>query len=178
MKQLRRSGMDGKGTLIATRIVRLKPDWAIVFYRGFPHLLCLRALRRAMLNLALDRNIDSMQQLAQRVKSSRSTVSRFFAGRPTSVPVMLAILDELKLKFEDVCWPLEGELLRRLQEEGTIERSGVTILTIDPLSLPEAAGLREMVQRALPAPLGLPAPRHDGSSNLPASERTDGGNPR
>jgi hypothetical protein len=151
--------MDTSGTLVTTRLLRRRPDWAIVFFRGFPHLLYVRALRRAMLNLALDRDLDSIEGLARRVKSSRSTVSRFFSGRPTSLAVMLAVLDELKLRFEDVCWPLEGELLRRLQEEGTIERNGATILTIDPMSLPEAAGLREVAQRALAAPPSLPAPR-------------------
>jgi hypothetical protein len=60
---------------------------------------------------------------------------------------------------ELVCWPLEGELLRRLEDGGTIERKGLTILTIDPLSLPEAAGLREAAQWAFAAPPGLPAPR-------------------
>jgi hypothetical protein len=111
-----------------------------------------------MLNLEIDRDLsDAMRGLAERSQSSRSTVSRLFAGKPVSLTTVLAVLNELKLAFEDVCWPLEGDLLRRLLEEGTIERNGATVLTLDPLSLPEAAGLHQMVQRALPAPAALPA---------------------
>lgn len=149
------------GQVIAvSRLARSRPDWAIVFFRGFPHLLYLRALRRAMLTLEIDGDLEgAMTGLAERVKSSRSTVSRLFSGRRISLVTLLAVLDQLKLKFEDVCWPLEGELLRRLQQEGTIERNGATFLTVDPLSLPEADGLREMAQRALPGPAALRAPR-------------------
>jgi DNA-binding XRE family transcriptional regulator len=43
-----------------------------------------------------------MEQLAAAIGISRSAVSRFFAGRATSLTVALAVLDKLKLKFEEV----------------------------------------------------------------------------
>jgi len=43
-----------------------------------------------------------MEQLADAVGASRSTASRFFSGRPTSLSVTKRILDALGLKFEDV----------------------------------------------------------------------------
>jgi hypothetical protein len=48
---------------------------------------------------------DSMEQLAAAVSVSRSTASRFFSGRPTSLTVTKRILDALHLKFEDVLTP-------------------------------------------------------------------------
>jgi DNA-binding XRE family transcriptional regulator len=43
-----------------------------------------------------------MEALADAVGRSRSTVSRWFAGRPTSLPVALAILAKLDVSFDDV----------------------------------------------------------------------------
>jgi hypothetical protein len=50
----------------------------------------------------VDGDLDSMERLAKVVAISRSTASRFFSGRPTSLAVTLRILDALHLKFEDV----------------------------------------------------------------------------
>ena len=50
-------------------------------------------------------DFESMEQLADAVGVSRSTASRFFSGRPTSLSVTKRILDALGLKFEDVLTP-------------------------------------------------------------------------
>ena len=46
-----------------------------------------------------------MEELADKVGVSRSTASRFFSGRPTSLTVTKRILDALHLKFEEVLTP-------------------------------------------------------------------------
>lgn len=43
-----------------------------------------------------------MEQLADAVGVSRSTASRFFSGRPTSLAVTKRILDALHLTFAEV----------------------------------------------------------------------------
>jgi transcriptional regulator with XRE-family HTH domain len=50
-----------------------------------------------------------MQSLANAVGISRSTASRFFAGRSTSLAVTLRILDALHLAFADVATPEDDE---------------------------------------------------------------------
>jgi hypothetical protein len=128
--------IDRHVEVVNRTIGRNKSDWAIVHFKGFPHVLCLRALRRALLARAIVKDFGTTAELATRIGASRSTVSRLFGGRTTSIGVAVAALTELKLDFEDVCWPLEGDLLERLMREGaTIERNGATIVTIDPTSL-------------------------------------------
>ena len=51
---------------------------------------------------------DSMEQLAGAVSISRSTASRFFSGRPTSLAVTKRMLGALHLTFADALTP-EGE---------------------------------------------------------------------
>lgn len=46
-----------------------------------------------------------MESLANACGISRSTASRFFSGRPTSLAVTLKILAALRLGFDDVAWP-------------------------------------------------------------------------
>lgn len=50
-----------------------------------------------------------MESLAVAVGISRSTASRFFSGKPTSLTVTLKILDALKLRFDDVARPKSDE---------------------------------------------------------------------
>jgi len=57
----------------------------------------------------VDGELDSMESLAIAVDISRSTASRFFSGRPTSLTVTLKILAVLKLKFEGVAWPVADQ---------------------------------------------------------------------
>ena len=59
-------------------------------------------VRHALIRRQVDGELDSMEGLAAAVGRSRSTVSRFFAGRQTSLTVALALLGRLKLEFDDV----------------------------------------------------------------------------
>lgn len=143
--------MGAKG--IATRIQR-RPDWGVMFLKGFPHLVHLRTLRRALFERALEREgVDSIEEFAAGVTCSRSTLSRLLSGRTVSLVVLLRVLDALGLRFEEVCWPLEGVLLTRVLEgAGAIERKGALVLTKDPLALPGTEHIRPVT----PAPALLP----------------------
>jgi len=50
-----------------------------------------------------------MESLAAVCGISRSTASRFFSGRPTSLAVTLKILAALHLKFVDVARPVDDD---------------------------------------------------------------------
>jgi transcriptional regulator with XRE-family HTH domain len=121
-----------------------RPDWALVEYEGLPHLLHLRALRRALLNSAIAGTHESRESLAEGTGFSRSTVSRFVAGRNTSTRTTRAILAELGLKWDDVLYALPDELLRELRSHARTVRNGVTVLDVDPYELP---GVRDMLAR-------------------------------
>jgi len=82
-----------------------RPNRTTVVYRGIPYTLDLARCRRALVWRQVEGELDSMESLAMAVGVSRSTASRFFAGRPTSLAVMLKILAALHLKFEDVARP-------------------------------------------------------------------------
>jgi transcriptional regulator with XRE-family HTH domain len=61
--------------------------------------------RRALVGCQIAGKFDRMEELAETIGISRSTVSRFFAGRPTSLIVTTKILAAMGLKFEDVLRP-------------------------------------------------------------------------
>ncbi len=82
-----------------------KPKSVTVWYRGIPYRLDLARCRRALVECQVRGELDSMNGLAVKVGVSRSTASRFFSGRPTSLAVTKRILDALHLKFEDVLTP-------------------------------------------------------------------------
>ena len=82
-----------------------RPRRVSVRYRGVPYSLNLVRCRRALVDCQVKGEFDSMEQLAEAVSVSRSTASRFFSGRPTSLTVTKRILDALHLKFEDVLTP-------------------------------------------------------------------------
>jgi transcriptional regulator with XRE-family HTH domain len=84
----------------------LRPTQVEVWYRGIPYLLDLVRCRRALVQRQIEGELDSMESLAQAVGISRSTASRFFSGRPTSLTVTLKILEALKLKFDEVAQPI------------------------------------------------------------------------
>jgi transcriptional regulator with XRE-family HTH domain len=73
-----------------------------VWYRGIPYTLDLVRCRRALVQQQVEGELDSMESLANAVDMSRSTASRFFSGRPTSLTVTLKLLDALHLKFGEV----------------------------------------------------------------------------
>jgi len=86
------------------RMARLRRT--VVTFRGIDHEMNLPVLRLALVHCQVEREFHSMEGLAEAIGVSRSTVSRFFAGRPTSLTVALAVLDKLKLKFEEVFTPI------------------------------------------------------------------------
>jgi hypothetical protein len=79
-----------------------------VVYRGLPYRLNLVACRRALVNCQVEGELDSMERVADSLSISRSTASRFFSGRQTSLAVTLKMLKALHLRFEDVVKPLAG----------------------------------------------------------------------
>jgi hypothetical protein len=83
-----------------------RPRRAIVNFRGIDHEMNVTVCRMALVRRQVAGEFDSMEGLADAIGRSRSTVSRFFAGRRTSLPVALAVLDKLKLRFEQVFTPI------------------------------------------------------------------------
>jgi transcriptional regulator with XRE-family HTH domain len=79
-----------------------RPKRTLVRYRGLPYEIDLVRCRRALVECQIDGTFDSMEGLAGTLGISRSTTSRFFSGRGTSLTVLLKLLGALKLKFEDV----------------------------------------------------------------------------
>ncbi len=86
-----------------------RPRTVTVFYRGIPYVLDLVRCRRAQVDRQVEGGLDSMESLAKAVGISRSTASRFFSGKATSLTVTLKILEMLKLRFDDVARPKTDE---------------------------------------------------------------------
>ena len=109
-----------------------RPKTVLVWYRGIPYRLDLVRCRRALVERQIAGELDSMEALADKVGISRSTASRFFSGRPTSLTVTLNILKALKLTFHDVAHPddpddLAGTVAARSPhphdgQDGAVER--------------------------------------------------------
>src|SRR5258708_35083870 len=86
-----------------------RPKQVTVWYRGIPYTLDLVRCRRAVVARQVEGDLDSMESLANAVGISRSTASRFFSGRPTSLAVTLKILDALHLAFTDMARPVDDD---------------------------------------------------------------------
>src|SRR5215472_16582293 len=99
----------------------MRPREVTVFYRGIAYQLNLVRCRRALVDRQVDGDFDSMQSLSNEVGVSRSTASRFFSSRPTSLAVTLRILAALHLRFEDVARPAAD------QEEAAAAGSGAKL---------------------------------------------------
>lgn len=84
-----------------------RPRQVMVWYRGIPYTVDLVRCRRALVAKQVEGVLDSMESLAAMVGISRSTCSRFFSGRATSLAVTLKILDALGLTFDDVATPAD-----------------------------------------------------------------------
>jgi transcriptional regulator with XRE-family HTH domain len=84
-----------------------RPRTVVVSYRSMPYELDLVRCRRALVNRQVEGELDSIERLARACGISRSTASRFFSGRATSLTVTLKILEVLHLKFEDVAKTVE-----------------------------------------------------------------------
>ncbi len=96
----------------SSRLRSRRPSSVVVWYRGIAYELNLVKCRRAMVERQVEGELDSMESLASAVGISRSTASRFFSGRPTSLAVTLKILNKLGLKFESVAKPWEAPYLQ------------------------------------------------------------------
>jgi len=79
-----------------------RPRQVTVSYRGIPHVLDLVRCRRALVDRQVEGGLDSLEGLAQEVGISRSTTSRFFSGKLTSLAVTLRVLDALHLTLHEV----------------------------------------------------------------------------
>jgi transcriptional regulator with XRE-family HTH domain len=101
-----------------------RPKQVTVWYRGIPYTLDLVRCRRALVQRQVEGGLDSMESLAQAVGVSRSTASRFFSGRPTSLAVTLKILGALHLTFDDVATPVsdQDEHPQRAIDSGDTDR--------------------------------------------------------
>jgi hypothetical protein len=82
----------------------------VVNFRGFDYDMNLAVCRRALVMRQVAGEFDSMEGLADAIGRSRSTASRFFSGKQMSLTVALAVLDKLKLRFEDVFTPCDPGL--------------------------------------------------------------------
>ena len=85
---------------------RRRPASVILAFGGNPHRVDLAAVERAFFAGVVAGKYSAREDIAKAIGRSRSTVSRFFAGRSTSIRVFLDILNELELRFEDVATPV------------------------------------------------------------------------
>ncbi len=85
---------------------RRRPATVTLAFGGNPHRVDLAAFERAFFAGVVAGKYNAREDIAKAIGRSRSTVSRFFAGRSTSIRVFLAILNELELSFEDVATPV------------------------------------------------------------------------
>jgi hypothetical protein len=85
-----------------------RPTTTTVVYREIPYTLDLEACRRALVAREVRGEPASLEDVADSVGVSRSSVSRFFAGRGTSLSMTLRILAALRLDFSDVASPVSA----------------------------------------------------------------------
>jgi transcriptional regulator with XRE-family HTH domain len=79
-----------------------RPKQITAWFRGVQYTGDIVRCRRALVQRQIEGALGSMESLADAIGISRSTASRFFSGRPTSLTVTLKILEELHLTFEEV----------------------------------------------------------------------------
>lgn len=97
----------------------------IVYYRQVPHVVDTVLCRRALIRRQIQGELTNMMSLAAAARVSRSTASRFFTGRSTSVSATLRICGALGLTFDEVCRPATDEevaMWRRQREEDDRQR--------------------------------------------------------
>jgi hypothetical protein len=94
---------DIPGSLLRVAGQVRRPDRVAVRFRGLVYELDLAGCRRALVERQVaGAGLDSFSALAQAAGRSRSAVSRFFAGKQSSLAGTLAILRALGLSFDDV----------------------------------------------------------------------------
>jgi transcriptional regulator with XRE-family HTH domain len=85
---------------------RRRPVSTVQVFDGNPHRLDMVAIESAFFRKVIEGTYGCREDMAKAAGCSRSTVSRFFAGKNVSIRVVLAILAELDLRFDDVAEPL------------------------------------------------------------------------
>jgi hypothetical protein len=86
---------------------RSGPTRVSSWYRGMPYVFDLDRCRHAFVERQVQGGFSSVEGLARAVGVSRSTASRFFAGRAISLATVLGILMALHLTFEEVARPAD-----------------------------------------------------------------------
>lgn len=87
---------------------RERPDRVRVSYFGTLYWLDLRACRHALVQRQVQGQLMTIQALATAANVSRSTTSRFFAGKGHAVSSARCILAALGLELGDVISPIES----------------------------------------------------------------------
>src|SRR5215831_1367963 len=102
-----------RGTLAALQhplmAQMIRPSTVVVWYRNIPYQLDLERCRRAFDRLVTSGQLRGMRDLACKLGIRRSTASRFFAGRRTSLTVTLKILKALNVTMADVSRALDDD---------------------------------------------------------------------
>ncbi len=73
----------------------------VVRFNGVDYEMDLTAVQLALTRRQVEGEFHRKEQLSEAEGRSRSTVSRWFAGKPTSLPVALSLLEKLGLSFDD-----------------------------------------------------------------------------
>jgi hypothetical protein len=120
-----------------------RPMSVKAWYRRIPYLLDLVRCRRALVQRQIEGGLDSMESLAAQVGISRSTASRFFSGRPTSLSVTLRILEALGLQFHDVARPSQPDGDPEDEAEGPM---GAMVAAVKPGG-PQPGGVDQVASR-------------------------------
>ena len=129
-----------------------RPRQVTVWYRGIPYTLDLVCCRRALVARQVDGELDGMESLANAVGVSRSTASRFFSGRQTSLAVTLRILEALQLKFGDAATPSLGDQAANGSSPPGVKSLGLSVRTANCLvanGITTVARLLEMTDNEL-----------------------------
>jgi hypothetical protein len=87
---------------------RRRPASAVQVFDGNLHRLDMVTIESAFFRKVIEGTYGCREDLAKAAGCSRSTVSRFFAGKNVSIKVTLAILAALDLRFDDVAEPLKA----------------------------------------------------------------------
>jgi transcriptional regulator with XRE-family HTH domain len=93
----------------------IRPRRTQVNFKGVDHWMDVLVCEHALVRRQVEGDFETLRDVAMAANVSRSTVSRFLSGRPTSLRLTLRILAELKLTFDEVftrCEVADDELHR------------------------------------------------------------------
>lgn len=95
----------------------------IIWFRAVPYVVDIPSCRKALVRRQVEGELHNMTSLAVGAHVSRSTASRFFSGRSTSLAATLRILNTLHLEFGDVCQPASDEEVAEWRRQRAEEKS-------------------------------------------------------